>query len=202
MDTNEEDKDLDLEDEEEDTEEGDKPEDGVDDEGKKKPKENGKKRTPEEQLEYFEGRAARIRKQLGKTDADKKEAKTEPTKPAEGLDYGQKAFLATNGVKGAGEFKIIETAMKQGGLTLEQAIESPYVQGMLKDERERVAAKEAIPSTKKTGGADANGPKSVEYWLKKGELPPDTAENTELRRKVVNAKMKTGKGSGHFHNSK
>jgi len=29
---------------------------------------------------------------------------------------------------------------------------------------------------------------SVDYWLAKGELPPNTPENTKLRRDVVNAK--------------
>ncbi|MEK7121719.1 MAG: hypothetical protein AAB857_03360, partial [Patescibacteria group bacterium] len=57
------------------------------------------KRTPQEELEYFEGRASRLRKKLGvdsKVDTPKS---TQTEKPNE-LDYGQLALLRTEGIKG------------------------------------------------------------------------------------------------------
>ncbi|KKK88586.1 hypothetical protein LCGC14_2741660, partial [marine sediment metagenome] len=57
-----------------------------------------------------------------------------------------------------------------------------------KSPREKEKSKEATPSgSKRSAGTVSN---SVDYWIKKGQYPPDTPENTELRREVANALAK------------
>lgn len=111
-----------------------------------------------------------------------------------GLDYGQKAYLATNGIKEADEVALVERTAKETGRTIEEILGNGFFQAELKTLREGRAADGAIPPNGKRAGAPAAD--SVEHWLAKGELPPNTPENQDLRRKVVNARLKNeGEGS-------
>lgn len=199
MESNE-DKDLDLEDEEEaeDDEDQESDDDG-DDAGKDKSKDKSKdkpaKRTDEEEIEHLEGRLKRLRKKTGKTAP--KEGEAPKPKPGE-LDYGQKAYATAKGIATKAEMDLLQTAMRNTGQDLEATLESPFFQGMLKDLRDKEATKEARPTGSRRNNAD--GPQSVDYWVKKGELPPNKPENAELRRKVVAAKRKSA-SSSKFYNS-
>jgi len=115
------------------------------------------------------------------------EAQKEPEGKKSGeLDYGQKAYLVANGIKGVEEFGLVQRIMSETGKDLDSVMESKYFQAELKDSRELAAAQQATPSSTKRAGSNARD--SVDYWMAKGELPP--ADQADLRRKVVNARMK------------
>lgn len=135
--------------------------------------------------------AARLRRAEAKIEKMKLEAKVEKkvekvleTKSGE-LDYGQKAFLVANGVKGADEVALVKQFMENTGKSLDDIVENAYFQQELKGLRETRETKEAIPSgAKRTGQSSRN---EVDYWLAKGELPPE--DQPELRRAYVNARI-------------
>lgn len=113
------------------------------------------------------------------------------------LDYGQKAFLAANGVKGSDEMKLVQEIMRNTGKKdLESVLESKYFKSELEEMRALRSTAEANPSgSKRSGQSSAD---SVDYWIAKGELPPNT--NPELRRQVVNARLKKSESGSPFYN--
>lgn len=124
------------------------------------------------------------------------EADTKKTDPSD-FDYGQKAFLVSNGIKGKDEMALAKEVMEETGKTdLEDLVESKYFKARLKEFREDAAAKDAVPDSSRRSSAGSRD--SVEYWIAKGELPPNTPENRELRTKVVNAKMKAANNGSKF----
>jgi hypothetical protein len=110
------------------------------------------------------------------------------------LDYGQKAFLIANGIKGEAEMKFVQDAMKDSGKTLEQILDSKYFQSELEEMREITKTTEATPSGKRSGNVPTD---NVEYWMTK----PMEEVPKEMRIKVVNAKLKQSESKGVFYNS-
>ena len=107
------------------------------------------KRTPQEELEYFEGRAARLRKKLGvdtkESDSKGDAAKEAPTgKPSE-LDYGQLALLRTEGIKGSGEVALFKEIMSETGKGVLDVLDSGYFKSRLTEFREAQESANAIP---------------------------------------------------------
>lgn len=149
----------------------------------------------EAEAKKFQGIATRRGTKLNKLKTGKKPPEeipangTQAPKPGE-FDYGQKAFLVSSGIKTETELAIVRQAVIDTGRTLEAVLASPYVQGELTRVREEAATEGAVPSNEGRPGNPARD--SVEYWLNKGELPP--ADQVELRRKVVNAKIAKQKG--------
>lgn len=157
------------------------------------PKEEKHKFSPEEQLAIHERNAKKLRKLLGLNNVETKESKE---KVAPTSDLGEKAFLIANGLKEAGEQALAKKIMKETGKDAESVLETTYFQTELKHYREQKAAEDATPS----GGKRSNNSSvdTVEYWIAKGELPP--ASEVELRRKVVNARMKKEESKSVFYN--
>lgn len=153
----------------------------------------------ERKPESLEDRKARLERQLSQTNKklgiDSKPEK-KPSKKSDGLDYGQKAYLVANGIKGESETKLVQEIMSDTGKTLEQVLDSRFFQAELKEMRELQSASEATPKGKRSNGT---GQDSVEYWLAKGELPP--ASEVQLRRDVVNARLKKTTTKAPFYNS-
>jgi hypothetical protein len=113
------------------------------------------------------------------------------------FDYGQKAYLIANGIK-ADEINYVKEVMEATGKDLDSVLASKYFQAELKERREAQVAEAAMPSgTKRSGTASRD---SVEYWVAKGELPPNTPENFKLRAEVVNAKIKSQTSNRQFYN--
>ena len=119
----------------------------------------------------------------------KKENKIEPKvddKKAEKskLDFGEKAFLKAYGIEGSEALDFIASMRERTGDELDILVNDDIVKAKLKAFKDASAAKDAIPSkTNRSNQTDAK--ENVDYWVKKGELPKDT----ELRKKVVNAKL-------------
>lgn len=145
-------------------------------------KEEKPQETPEARLARLKRMVAQQEKKLGKTE-DKPVVETKKT---DELDYGQKAYLRAEGIKSGKEEALILEVMRQTGKKIEDVLESKYFQAELSELREKVATENAIPRGSKRTGQTASD--DVAYWLAKGEMPP--RDQVELRRKVVNAKLK------------
>lgn len=145
----------------------------------------------EAKAKELEGRLKRAETKLSKT------PKPEAGKPStsNGLDYGMKALLRAEGIKGETETKLVEQFMKETGKSLEQVIDSKFFKAELEEMRELARTAEAIPSGKRSGNSAVD---SVEYWMSKPieDVPQD------MRIKVVNAKLEREKKGGVFYNSK
>lgn len=150
----------------------------------------------------------KIRAEKAEAESKKLKAKVEvkPSKKLEkkedtdNLDYGQKAFLVANGIKGAEEHQLAIEVMKNSGKDLDEVIESKFFMSELKDLRTAKEINDATPPSDTSRPSSA--PKDdVGFWVAKGEMPPNTPENQELRQKVVNAKMKSESGGSPFSNT-
>lgn len=124
-------------------------------------------------------------------DAGRKEG--EQDEKNKGFDYGQKAFLKSNGIE-KDEYELVKEVMSATGKDLEDVLESKHFQGMLKEQRDVKATKDATPAGSKRSTTSTRD--TVEYWIAKGEMPP--ASEVELRRKVVNAKIKKDRDRNTF----
>lgn len=123
-----------------------------------------------------------------------KKTETKKTNASNDLDYGAKAFLAVQGIKGADEINLVKDFMSNTGKDLDSVVESKHFKAELEEMRELKRTADAAPSGNKRAGQSPKD--SVDYWLAKGELPTDT----ELRRKVVNARMKKEESKSVFYN--
>ena len=131
----------------------------------------------------------------------KKEIKKKPevidkktNEPSE-FDYGEKAFLNANGIKGVDELKKVKDFQIATGKSLDEVIENKYFLADLKDFRDDNIAKGAMPDGSRgtSGGSAKDG---VDYWIKKGEMPPK--DKPDLRKQYVNEKYKREKNVSHF----
>ena len=115
----------------------------------------------------------------------------------------REAYLNANGVREADEIELFEDFVKNTGKDLKSAISSKYFQAELKELRDAKAVKEALPTGSSRSNTSAKD--SVDYHMKKMEMDANyTLEDipdTQLRRKVLNAKIakaKGGSGGSHF----
>lgn len=142
------------------------------------------KRTPQEELEYFEGRAARLRKKLGveETQNSKPEVKTASDKPSD-LDYGQKAFLKTYGIAGSDELALVKAFQSRTGDDLDTIVSDDIFLGKLNALRSARETAQAIPKGKGRSAQTAvtNIDIAVAKFKETGELPADF----EARRQVI-----------------
>lgn len=139
------------------------------------------KRTPQEELEYFEGRAARLRKKLGTASEPEKE--TPAPKSSDELDYGKKAYLNSYGIKGADELSLVKSELKRSGVELDDLVGNEYFQGKLKDLRDAKATAQATPKGPRRSSQPAKddlGIAVAEYKNSK-TLP----EDRKLREQVL-----------------
>lgn len=135
-----------------------------------KPKVEKPKRTPQEELDYHEGRAKRIRKDLGMETPEK--PKIETPKTGE-LDDTQLDYLDLKGVTEDEDIAVIKSVMQKTGQTVRQALKDDYVVAKLRDLKVARDVKTATPSATKRSGQQATD--NVDYWFQKyeasGELP-------------------------------
>lgn len=110
------------------------------------------------------------------------------------LDYGAKAYLTANGIKGAKEFDFVKNEMKSSGDDLDSLLENDYFKSRLEKFRSLNKTQDATPQGKRSGGIPTD---SVEYWAGK----PIEEVPQEMRIKVVNAKLQKETSKGVFYNS-
>lgn len=132
-------------------------------------------------------------KELLKVNAEKKPELPEKKEKKE-FDYGELAYIEAKGFSNEEDVAYIEKTTKESGKSLKELLSTNWFKADLKERQEIRASKNAIPEgTKRSGGGAKD---QVEYWIAKGELPP--ADQKELRRKVINAKIDTGKARNKF----
>lgn len=140
------------------------------------------KRTPEEELEYFEGRAKRLRKELG-IQSDKKEE--QPSSKTGDIDSGQKAYLRTVlGIKGPAELALVREYVGLGK-SIEDLEDNRHFMNDLKDLREAADTKTATPSsTRRSGGGGGN---DLDLAIAEYEQTQKLPKDFKLRQQVVEA---------------
>lgn|SRR3990167_796437 len=145
-----------------------------------------------EEAKRYHGMAKRYKNDVKKPKEEPKQTEKhgEPEKK-EFFDYGQKAFMRSNDIK-SDEFGFVQNVMEDTGKSLDDVLESKYFQAELKERREEKATKEATPPSSKRSSSSPRD--TVEYWIQKGELPPDR----DLRQKVVNEKINREKSKSIF----
>lgn len=125
-----------------------------------------------------------------------KESKATAKKSSGELDYGQKAYLNAEGIDPQ-DFDFVQEEMKQSGLDkIENLLENGYFQGRLKQRVDDRAVADASTSNSRSTGDQPQT--KVDYYINKGELPPNTPENRKLREEVVNRRIEIQRGKSHF----
>ena len=141
----------------------------------------------------LQGRLKRAETKLSRNSDSKPESK--PSKSND-LDYGAKAFLASHDlkVKGTKELEFVQNELKQSGQELDSLLENDYFKQRLESFRVLDKTSEATPTGKRSGSAAVD---SVDYWLTK----PIEEVPSEMRTKVVNARLEKETKKGVFYNS-
>jgi hypothetical protein len=125
---------------------------------------------------------------------NKKQSKPTQKTKSDGFDYGEKAFLAANGVKGSKELEFFQAELTESGQDIDTLLENSYFKARLDEFRSLNQTAEATIAGKRSGGAATD---SVDYWMAK----PIEEVPKEMRAKVVNAKLQKDKSTGVFYNS-
>lgn len=110
------------------------------------------------------------------------------------FDYGQLALLTAKGLDHADDQKYLQDLVKRTGSELRDLLSDDFVVGKLSEMKEKRTSAAALPS-----GDGRNAPPAadqVDYWLNQGKLPP--ADQIELRKKVVNARIARENGKSVF----
>ena len=146
------------------------------------------------------GMAKRYKSDAQKAREDLAEYKTahpdkpiEEPKPQDKTEFGlaEESFLLAKGVKES-NFPLVLEEVKKTGKSIKEILNSKYFQ----EELEKATSAEATPGKpERVGGAGQN---EVDYWVQKGVLPPNTPENTELRRKVAKERAKQAENKQKF----
>jgi hypothetical protein len=148
-----------------------------------------------EREKQFLARAKKAEAKLKEAKTSKGEAKTEPKKSnTDDFDYGQLSYLEIKGVKSDPEIEFVKKMMDRTGDSLKEVLNDDYVKNRLRSIREEASVKAATPSS--TRRAQPSGKSSVDYWLAKGELPPN--DQPQLRRDVLNARLEREKQASKF----
>lgn len=159
--------------------------------------------TDEQRLARFQRMTNQTRKKMGldpidfegnKKPSNKKGKDNGSSEAPDGLDYAQKAYMNSLGFKSQEQYDLAFEAMQNSGKSLDQVLDSKWFQ----EDLANLATKNAIPKGKDGRSNNTIATDTPEYWIAKGEMPPNTPENQELRRKIVNAKVAKGKSGNKF----
>lgn len=154
------------------------------------------KETPKETPE---SKVARLKRQLKRAQQELGVAEEEVQKPIAkpfSLDRADKAFLNANGIKGPDEYELVADFVRNTGKDIEDVIESKYFISQLNDVRSMRESKIASDAASGSPRSGQTARDTVEYWVAKGQLPP--AHMKQLRREVVNTRMKIDSDQGTF----
>lgn len=174
-----------------DEEESDQVEDTKDQQKADRPK-----RTPQEEYEYFMGRAKRAAKKAGievqeKSDAPKK---TESSKPGDDLDNGEKAYLRSAlNLKGADELQLAKDWKNKYGSTVEEMEGDEVFLSRLRTLRDSRESMGALPKGKNRSGQSGitDTDLAIAKFKETGELPKDFKTRSAVV-KAIAAEEQTG----------
>ena len=152
-----------------------------------------------EKAEKLEANNKQLFERAKKAETELKELKDKPVeKPVdklEKLDLGQKAFLRTHNIK-EDDFEFVENQIKSSGMPVDELVTNPYFLSKLQEKRNYETVLDATPEGSKRSTSVSRN--QSEYWVKKGEMPPNTPENKKLRKEVVDSRIKTEKSASKF----
>ncbi len=154
------------------------------------------KRTPQEELKYFEGRAKRLRKQLGMTEDTTEKSVQKETKSE--LGYGEKAFLRSYDIKGADEIALVKNWMDRSGDSLDSIVEDDIFKSKLSSLREAKKSLEAIPKGNKKS---VQSSQDEVYWMNRidsGQSTLNDIEDTTMKRNVLNKRIERERTGSKF----
>ena len=103
--------------------------------------------------------------------------------------------LKESGLQDAEEIDLIINESKELNIDPLVYMKKGFATGILESHRKQKEADIANPSSKNRGSVNAKA--SADYWVSKGELPPQ--DQVELRREVVNKKMKASNRKQMFN---
>lgn len=149
----------------------------------------------EAKLKELEAENAKLNRQLKRAKREEPEKKQQAHSQTEGLDYGMKAFLKSEGIDTT-EFDFVQEQLSESGLPLDKLLTNGYFQSELKARRDKAAIETAMPGNTRT--ASENPKSKVDYWISRNEMPENTPENTEIRREIVNRKYELEKRASRF----
>jgi len=145
-----------------------------------------------------QGIAKRLKTKLEKKDEEKPEVKPvkkkSVTKKTKGFDYGQLAYLESKGVTNEKDQEYLLAEVENTGKELKDVLEFKYVKEELAGFKDDRASTDAIPDGTKRSTQTSRD--KVDYWIAKDEMPP--ADQQQLRRDYVNAKIKKAEDSSKF----
>lgn len=128
---------------------------------------------------------------------EKKPEALEP-KPPSDVDFAQLAFHNTRSdstkIEHDEDVEFLRETIRETGKPQAYILGSKWFQTELKERQELRATTEATPSGSKRSPT-ASSQTNPEYWLARGELPPDTPENRKLREDVVNLRYEREKSA-------
>ncbi len=133
-----------------------------------------------------------------KKEVKPKETKPEANKPDEldksdkALEIAQRALLNSSGYKASEQQDYVFEQAEKLKIDVSEIVNDDYHKSKLKAIKDKLEVQGNMPRGGGKGGGGASD--SVEYWIAKGELPPDQ----ELAEKVVEAKKKNESGKKQF----
>lgn len=158
------------------------------------------KRTPQEELKYFEGRAARIRKDLGiESKPAVIESKQVSTDQPNELTDGQIAILRTDGIKTKAEIALFKEVMRETGKTnVLDVLDSGYFKSRLTDFRSNQESMNAIPKAKNRSGQTGATDEDIAFakFQETGEMPSDFKTRVAVKNKLVESEKSKNMFSG------
>ena len=121
----------------------------------------------------------------------------EPVKK-EGFDYAELAYLTAKGISDE-DVSFVEENVKNTGKSLKDLMEAKWFQSELLERKEARVTKEAIPVGSKR--STPSGKDNVDYWrtqIEAGKAKLSDIPDINLRREVLNARIKTEEGKSKF----
>ena len=148
------------------------------------------KRTPQEELEYFEGRAARLRKKLGTESKDEStviESKSTQNGKLNELTDGQIAILRTEGIKSKAELALFKEVMSETGKGVLDLLDSSYFNSRLTEFRSAQESINAIPKGKNRSGQQGVTDDDVAFakFNETGQMPTDLKGRIAIKNKLI-----------------
>lgn len=150
----------------------------------------------EDQYSYHTRKAKQLAKKLGKKEDDAK-----PTKKAskDELDYGQKAYLNTEGIKGADEIELVKMWLSRTGDDLESIVSDEIFQSKLKSLRNKRTVEQAIPKTGRRATTETYSEESnLESQYLAGKIGLENIPDPSMRAKILNKRLAKEKGDSMF----
>jgi len=138
--------------------------------------------------------ATRLKKLREQAQPSEKKANS---KEKTGFDYGELAYLTAKGISDEDHDFLLSEA-KSTGKELKDILGFKYVQEALKARSDDRKAKDAMPSSTRSGNA---GRDSKDYWLAKIEAGTATVMDIpdfQLRSEVVKARRTAAENKNHF----